>query len=210
MHRYKLVSVALFLSFSFLATNKASTNAEQNCSLQSVKEQVREHATLNQFQQTKRIAILSKPLVSTGYLLVADEHGVIWQTTKPLKSTILIKDNSLKQFNKQDQLVSSPVNSQQKTSQLITSTFLAILAGNFEQLERNFSADLICSGKQWQIHLQAKHDDMQRLLTNITIIGDANIQKLLFTEANGDTTELVFTPLDDPATEKALGLYFVP
>lgn len=209
MHRYKLILLTFFLSFAFLATSKAHTDSAQSCNLQSVTEQVREHAPLNQFQQTKRIAILSKPLVSTGYLLVEDEHGVIWQTTEPLKSTILIKDESLQQFNKQDQLVSNPVNSQQKASQLISSTFLAILAGDFEQLERNFSAELICDEEQWQIQLQAKHDDMQRLLTDITIIGNTNIQQLTFAEANGDTTELVFTPLDDPAIEEALGLYFV-
>lgn len=209
MHRYKLILLTFFLSFAFLATSKANTDSVQSCSLQSVTEQVREHASLNQFQQTKRIAILSKPLVSTGYLLVSDEGGVVWQTSEPLKGTIVINNDSLKQFNKHDQAVSAPANSNQKASQLISSTFLAILAGDFEQLERNFSAELVCDEAQWKIQLQAKHDDMQRLLTDITIIGDTNIQQLTFAEANGDTTELVFTPLDDPATEEALGLYFV-
>ncbi|HEY9029942.1 MAG TPA: outer membrane lipoprotein carrier protein LolA [Kangiella sp.] len=209
MHPYKLILLTLFLSFAFLATSKASANCEQSCSLKSVTEQVREHALLNQFKQTKRIAILSKPLVSTGYLLVSDELGVVWQTSQPLKGTIVIENDSLKQFNKHDQAVSAPANSNQQASQLITSTFLAILAGDFEQLERNFSAELICDETQWQIQLQAKHDDMRRLLTDITIIGNSNIQQLIFSEANGDTTELVFTPFEDPATEEALGLYFV-
>lgn len=209
MHRYKLILLTFFLSFAFLATSKANTDSDQSCSLHSVTEQVREHATLNQFQQTKHIAILSKPLVSTGYLLVSDDHGVVWQTSEPLKGTIVINNDSLKQFNKHDQAVSAPANSNQKASQLISSTFLAILAGDFEQLERNFSAELICDQEQWQIQLQAKHDDMQRLLTDITITGNTNIQQLTFAEANGDTTELVFTPLDDATTEEALGLYFV-
>lgn len=209
MHRYKLILLTFFLSFAFLTTSKANTDSAHSCSLQSVTEQVREHAPLNQFQQTKRIAILSKPLVSTGYLLVSDDHGVVWQTSEPLKGTIVINNDSLKQFNKDDQAVSAPTNSNQKASQLISSTFLAILAGDFEQLERNFSAELICDEQQWQIQLQAKHDDMQRLLTDITIIGNTNIQQLTFAEANGDTTKLVFTPLDDATTEEALGRYFV-
>ena len=141
--------------------------------------------------------------------MVSDDHGVVWQTSQPLKGTIVIENDSLKQFNKHDQAVSAPANSNQQASQLITSTFLAILAGDFEQLERNFSAELICDETQWQIQLQAKHDDMRRLLTDITIIGNSNIQQLIFSEANGDTTELVFTPFEDPATEEALGLYFV-
>lgn len=209
MRLYKLTILAFFLSFTLLTTSQASTNAELNCSLPSVTEQVREQATLNQFQQTKRIAILSKPLVSAGYLLVSDAHGMVWQTSEPLKGTIVIKNGSLKQFNKHDQAVSAPANTNQKSSQLITSTFLAILAGDFAQLERNFSAELICDEEQWQIKLQAKHDDMQRLLTDITIIGNSSIQQLIFSEANGDSTELVFTPLNDPAIEEALGLYFV-
>lgn len=211
MNLYNRPFLLLLILIALFSINKAHADSVQSCDLASITEQLNDQPTLNRFTQTKHISILSKPLTSQGFLLISEpNNGVVWQTLAPIRSTIVISDKELRQFNKLDEPVTAPASSNQKASQLISSTFLAILAGNLSQLEENFRSQIECSSQQWHIVLQANNSDMQHLIDSIIIQGQSSIEHLTFTEANGDRTELTFTAVDNADTAQQLGQYFVP
>ena len=197
MHLTKFLLTSILWGLSITLSIPVSAQPADQCTLESIAAKLNEQAKLSQFVQTKKVTILKKPLISKGYLLITDNNQVVWQTQEPIKSTLIIGQQSLKQFNKNDQSVMSPANNNQKMSQLISSTFMAILAGNFEKLDNHFSVALECAETGWSIELEASSNDMKPIITNITISGQNHIELLSFTEASGDSTQLVLSPSAD-------------
>lgn len=55
-----------------------------------------------QFHQEKRLKFLSKPLISEGEFTFSQGRGVIWNTTKPVVSQLLVSDSRLLTSQGQD------------------------------------------------------------------------------------------------------------
>lgn len=209
MHLTKLLLTSILWGLSISLSIPVSAQPADQCTLESIAAKLNEQAKLSQFVQTKTVTILKKPLISNGYLLITDNNQVVWQTQEPIKSTLLIGQQSLRQFNKNDQPVMSPANNNQKMSQLISSTFMAILAGDFEKLDSHFSVALDCTETRWSIELEASSNDMKPIITNINISGQNHIELLSFTEASGDSTQLVLSPSADPNLISQLRSYAI-
>ncbi|AUD79960.1 hypothetical protein CW740_12130 [Kangiella profundi] len=205
----KFLLTSIFWGLSITLSIPISAQPADQCTLESIAAKLNEQAKLSQFVQTKKVTILKKPLISKGYLLITDNNQVVWQTQEPIKSTLLIGQQSLKQFNKNDQSVMSPANNNQKMSQLISTTFMAILAGNFEKLDNHFSVALDCTESRWSIELEASSNEMKPIITNINISGQNHIELLSFTEASGDSTRLVLSPSADPNLISQLRSYAI-
>lgn len=205
----KFLLTSIFWGLSITLSIPISAQPADQCTLESIAAKLNEQAKLSQFVQTKTVTILKKPLISNGYLLITDNNQVVWQTQQPIKSTLLIGQQSLRQFNKNDQPVMSPANNNQKMSQLISSTFMAILAGDFEKLDSHFSVALDCTETGWSIELEASSNDMKPIITNINISGQNHIELLSFTESSGDSTQLVLSPSADPNLISQLRSYAI-
>lgn len=208
MKPYPLLS--LFLTLTLLFTSQASFAClDRPCDLAQITEAIQSQQKLHKFSQEKTIKVLAKPLNSSGYLLLADNESVVWQTLKPIKSTTVISSSELQQFNKNDQPITLPANGNTQTSQLISSTFLSILSGDLNSLNDNFEVDLVCNDSGWDINLSPINPRIKRLIKHISIDGSDQIEQLYFTEANDDVTRIKFSAATEPSTEKQLGSYLV-
>lgn len=205
----RLITISIFTLSLVLSSHSSWAVSGDSCDLKQITQVLNSQQPLHQFSQEKHIKVLAKPLKSSGYLLLANNDAVVWQTLKPIKSTTLISESDLKQFNKNNQLVSLPANADTETSQLISSTFLAILSGNLNDLHANFELVVVCDQATWDINLIPTDPSIQRLLKHIQIKGSTHIERLSFTEANDDTTKLLFTPVSEPSIQKQLGSYLV-
>ena len=205
----RLLTVSIFTLSLVLSSQSSRAVSDDSCDLNQITRVLNSQQPLHRFSQEKHIKVLAKPLKSSGYLLLADNDAVVWQTLKPIKSTTVITESEFKQFNKNDQPVSMPANADTQTSQLISSTFLAILSGNLNDLHANFDLVAVCDQANWEISLTPTHPRIQRLIKHIQIDGSAHIEHLSFTEANDDTTKLLITPVSEPSIQKQLGSYLV-
>lgn len=205
----RLIISSIFTLSLIFGSQSVWAYTESTCDLKQITQVLKSQESLHEFSQEKHIKILAKPLKSSGYLLLADNDAVVWQTLTPIKSTTLISESQFKQFNKNDQPVSMPANADNQTSQLISSTFLAILSGNLDSLRENFEVIALCNQSAWDISLTPKNPRIQRLIKHIQINGSEQIEHLSFTEANDDATKLLFTPISEPLIKKQLGSYLV-
>src|SRR5687767_12644287 len=104
-----------------------------------------------EFTQTKTVAALSNPLVSNGVLGLSAKQELVWQTLRPLKSTLVIGADGLRQFNRNDQLVNEIAN---PVAAELAQVFLSLLSGNTQALETAFTRNLTCGeNSSWQLHL---------------------------------------------------------
>lgn len=202
----KLAQLLVTLVIAFVSTT-AFSNEASSCDINAMMRTIQMQPHLQEFKQEKSIKVLANPLTSSGYLLLANQEAVIWQTTKPIKSTTVISPDSFHQYNKKDQLVTMPANASNQTSELISSTFLSILSGNIEQLNDNFQVSTSCSETEWHISLIPNNKDILRLVQKIDITGDTQINHLKFIETNQDITQISFTPTDDSTIKSQLGSY---
>lgn len=152
------------------------------------------------FTQSKTVAALSRPLLSSGVIGLSMHRELVWQTLKPLKSTLVINAEGLKQFDRNDVLVSEldlPV------ARALAQVFLGVLSGDTQMLETAFMQTLSCDGSAWELNLVPTDAEFAQMLTSLTVSGATTIEKLAFREARGDYTEILLSaplqqPLDNP------------
>ncbi|AOE50981.1 outer membrane lipoprotein carrier protein LolA [Kangiella sediminilitoris] len=200
-----LKQTILVLSYTLLAmvSTTAHSSSLEECSLDTITDRLSNQPELSRFEQLKTITVLSRPLSSEGFLLLTPQSGLIWQTRNPIKSTTVITASEFKQFNKKDQPLSLPESADTEASQVISSTFLAILSGHFDQLKRNFTAETSCSNGEWQVSLTPSNDAIEQIMTYIHIAGTDHIDEIAFTESSGDKTALQFFPEEaEPIAEQ--------
>lgn len=190
----KLPALFLIATLATLLSPLTSNAMDMDCELDTIASKLQSQPELSRFEQEKSIKVLSRPLNSNGYLLLSKDSGLVWQTLQPIKSTTVITDTEFKQYNKNDQLMTMPDSSNQQASQVISSTFLAILSGSFAELDKNFDVATRCDNKQWTISLTPANPTISSLMHHITVSGSQRIQQIAFTEANDDVTQLVFNP----------------
>ncbi len=143
-----------------------------------------------EFIQSKTVAALSRPLISSGVLGFSANEELIWQTQHPFKSTLVISAKGLKQFNQNDVLVSELGNPMVvKLSQI----FLSLLSGNTQKLETDFTQKITCENGSWQISLTPGSGSYETLLSLISLSGTQYIEKITFLEARGDYTEILLS-----------------
>ena len=135
-----------------------------------------------EFTQTKTVAALSRPLISNGVFGLNGQQ-LVWQTLRPLKSTLVISSAGLKQFNRDDVLVSKLNNPQVAE---LAQVFLNLLSGNMTTLAAAFTQTLSCEGDQWQLELVPASEATGKLLTSISLSGAEHIEQLAFREVRGD------------------------
>lgn len=156
-----------------------------------------------QFMQSKTVAALSRPLLSSGVLALSANQALVWQTLKPLKSTLVINSEGLQQFDRNDVLVSE---FDLPAAQALAQVLLGVLSGDTQTLEAAFTQTLSCDGDAWQLQLVPADAELAQVITGITLSGTATAEKLTFNEARGDHTEIrVSAPLQQPLAK--LGIY---
>lgn len=154
-----------------------------------------------EFTQTKTIAALSQPLVSTGILGLTAEQELVWQTLRPLKSTLVIDTRKLRQFNRSDELVNQVDN---PVVAKLAQVFLSMLSGNTAALDAVFTQTLTCEDANWHLSLVPKETEMQNLLESLAMDGEERIEKISFREKRGDFTEILLSaPMAGPVENLA-------
>ncbi|HEY9034021.1 MAG TPA: outer membrane lipoprotein carrier protein LolA [Pseudomonadales bacterium] len=135
------------------------------------------------FVQQKHMAVLAVPLVSQGAFTVVRDHGVIWQTEKPLASRLLINKDGIRGADIGDS----------RAMAYIGNILHAILSGDLSALEQQFEIAASSSENRWQLQLVPRSSLLKKAIMAIELQGDQHIRQLQLQEAGGDRTDIVFS-----------------
>ena len=146
------------------------------------------------FEQTKRLAGMKKPLVSTGRFCVVAGKGVLWRTLKPFPNTLRLKRDEI--VHLQGERVAMRLDtSQEPTVRMINGVLFSLLAGDLGQLESLFEVDGAVQGGGWKVALKARSPALARAIGAISLEGGAYVRTIHMNEASGDKTDIVFSDI---------------
>ncbi len=175
---------AFFLTISSLAHAVSLDDLQQRFSQQPV--------LRAEFEQQRTISGMSQPLNSSGNLLIAQTHGLLWNQTKPFALKLMMNESRMVQSmaGQPPQVVTAQTNPQMfQFNSLLTALFHA----DRKVLEQNFTVSLRDLGNDsWQLVLRPKTTPLDKLFRQITLEGAQFLNTIQIDDMQGDNTRIRF------------------
>lgn len=178
-----------------------ASHAEQ-LTLEQLTNQLSQHLQQrSSFVQLKTVKGLSRPLRSTGEVLVLPEQGVLYVLHKPLAARYGIgRDKMLLEEAGQQKLLQA---NEAPWLRTLGRLLHSMLAGELVALEQDFHCQLSPTATGWQLLLTPRREPLSLALTEVQLTGADTVQQVVIRDRNGDQTELQFQALPAAATTAA-------
>lgn len=142
-----------------------------------------------QFEQTRRLAGFSHPLVSRGDFVVVRGRGVVWTTREPVPSSLLVTPEKLVMRGADGKVQQQMQADSQPAMRMVGESMIAMLRGDFRSLSSRFDVTGKLAGKQgWTLTLTPNDAGMRRAFARIELSGDQFVRDVKLEEASGDST----------------------
>ena len=146
------------------------------------------------FVQNKYFTILKNPITSTGELYLEQALGFVWHTSKPIASTMILKDDGLFSIDHRQQ------QKQINNATPIATVLMSALSGDLAALESQFSLAVTsltkapltntASANQTCIELTPKDATIAKVMRVIELCGKDTVEHLVLFETSGNRTEI--------------------
>ena len=154
------------------------------------------------FVQEKKLAILDKPLITEGELLLDNslnqQQTVTWDIQKPYVLRYVLTADSIRESDAQGERT-VPM-SQNPIAAALTQAMTATFSGQWKAdavSNGDTLTSIIASGTlaAWQLHITPNADVLKPLITSIDVKGsDKTITTVVIAETNGDSTVIHLQP----------------
>lgn len=144
-----------------------------------------------EFTQQRTVAGLSRPLLSSGTMLLAREQGLWWHQSQPFELTVTLTPRALTQEvagERPQRLTADDNPTLFQFSHLLASLFQADVAA----LQSRFAIDLMPHGDGWQMELTPRAAPLNQVFRRIRLTGGALLDEIQLEEKRGDTTRIRF------------------
>lgn len=157
------------------------------------------HLTLDRlsckFSEDKHVALLARPLRSTGTIYFARDKGIARATLTPRVEQVVVTATSLR-IRTATRSEEIPLD-KTKDLKAFALVFPTVLRGDRTELERAFDIGLYGSDADWwALAFTPKTDSLRALVRRVVVFGrKAEIVALQVAEASGDTTDTRLTEI---------------
>jgi len=146
------------------------------------------------FTQERHIAILAKPVQSSGTVFFSANKGLCWHIEKPYSSWLLVDQSGIAEIDPQghrNQLMAggNPV------FETFSWVYLALFEGQMARLQQRFVVQPKIEGSNWSLNLLPLPDSPLAWLQQIQLAKSGDSDSLSLVEKNSDHVELRFTAL---------------
>ena len=126
-----------------------------------------------EFVQERMVASLTKPVTSSGRMVLSREQGLLWDIEQPVKATLVFSANGATEGG----VV------QAETGRLIR----AIIGADLRELRQTFDIEPRGDLERWALHLRPKGREVAQYLRGIELSGGRHLEGIGIVEANGDS-----------------------
>ncbi|RZT39290.1 LolA family protein [Cupriavidus agavae] len=155
-----------------------------------------------QFEQTRRLAGFSNPLVSRGDFVLARGRGVVWATREPFASSLLVTPERLVMRGADGKVQQQMQSDSQPAMRVVGESMIAVLRGDLRSLQTRFDVQGKLVGKDgWALTLTPTDAGLRRVFARIELAGDRFVRNVRLEEAGGDSTVV---RMIDPAPAQKL------
>jgi outer membrane lipoprotein-sorting protein len=192
----RLLKLCLLLCslWAIAPTSHAESTWDLDQLMQSLAASKSSHAS---FIEKKSIAILDKPVESSGELFYTAPDRLEKRTQKPkAESMVLDKDKLIVEQRGKKHVLS--LQSYPEIAAFIDS-IRGTLTGDRKALERTYKLSMSGTQQDWDLSLLPLADKMKKVVTSINISGDDNMLKTIeIKQADGDSSVMIITPIPAP------------
>lgn len=184
----------LFLVLSILlasSVSRAESNWDIDQLMQSLASVPSGHAS---FVEKKSIAMLEKPVESSGELFYSAPDRLEKRTLKPKAENMLLDKDKLIVEQRGKKRVLALQNYPEIAA--FIDSIRGTLAGDRKALERTYQLSLEGNAQNWNLTLLPIETKMQKIVAKISIAGSNNaLQTIDILQADGDSSRMTITPL---------------
>lgn len=185
--------------FAVLAAVLAGMPALPSCAAQGLTlDQLQQHFSQQpvvraDFSQSRAIAGMAKPLLSSGQLLIARDKGLWWRQAHPFTLTLVLDDKRMVQVmnDQPPQIITAESNPQMfQFNHLLRALFQA----DRQVLAQNFVTDFTDLGNaRWRLVLTPKSTPLDKLFHTITLTGREYLEGIELNDRQGDLTTITLS-----------------
>jgi outer membrane lipoprotein-sorting protein len=147
------------------------------------------------FSEEKHIALLARPLQSTGTIVFDRDRGIARTTRTPRAERVVLTRTAVR-IHQGDHVEEIPLD-KSKDLRAFALIFPTLLRGERAEIERAFEIGLYGSaGGWWALAFTPKSDSLRALVRRVVVFGrQGDLVALQVAEASGDTTDTHLTDL---------------
>lgn len=151
---------------------------------------------IGDFKQIRKIALLSKPLISNGQFELSKTNGLKWYQLKPFQSTLIVTDTRISQT-----IADNPPTVIDKKDQPIvfafTHIFLSLFQGDIELVKSYFKIDFQGKSDNWQVKLVPIASPLDKAIESITVTGGNYVSFIEVNQPQGDQMKIYFSNIKE-------------
>ena len=145
-----------------------------------------------EFQQSKSIRIIRKPLKSRGDFVLVKGQGVLWHTIRPMESTLKVTPAEISQI-KDGKVAFRMKADEQPALKLIGKVLFAVFSADVQELKQHFEIKGSMKEGHWQAVLVPKEAWVAKVAKEISLQGGKTLESIQISEANGDRSSIQFS-----------------
>lgn len=146
------------------------------------------------FVETRHVALLDAPVVSSGVLRFTPPDRLEKDTLEPRRETLVLDGDTLT-VERAGRSMTWHVGSRPEAMAFIES-IRSTLSGNRKALQKYYRLELRGDAAAWTLVLHPIGAEVQALVTRITIEGSGHtVRRIEYQQADGDRSELAITPM---------------
>lgn len=182
-----LIALCLWLASPALLADELTNRIQQQLSNAPV--------LRGEFQQTRQLAGMSRPLKSSGRMVVDNRRGVLWKTEKPIAGSLRISRQEI--VHKDGSQVLMRLSAEREpVVKTIGSILFSLFAGDLATLDRHFthsgSLQRRDGRRGWELQLTPRDAALASLIQRIELKGGSHAEEVLLRAASGDITRIEF------------------
>ncbi|MDR0674334.1 MAG: outer membrane lipoprotein carrier protein LolA [Zoogloeaceae bacterium] len=167
--------------------------AEKNL-LETVAQQLTASPVIRgEFQQTRHLVQIKKPLLSHGRFLVARDHGVIWETARPFTQVTRLTRGEILQTDDHGKTLMKLDTKQEPVVGIVNGILFSVLSGDVAALAQIFNYSGAAEADEpWRLDFTPKDKNLARLIKALRLTGGRDITLVEMENAAGDVTRIEF------------------
>lgn len=153
------------------------------------------------FTQTRTLAAMKQPLVSTGSLVFFRDAGALWRIDTPYRATWIMRDSGMVEIDAEGHRVAGKGSQGARGAAEVSKMMRAMFSGDLSALYSQFDVQAQGTTSRWTLQLTPSQPQIAQVIRGLTISGGEFVQVLRIEFASGDATRFDFT---DSAAVQAL------
>jgi hypothetical protein len=170
----------------------APLGAAEPATLAQIAAQMGQHAVVRaDFTQTRQMAIMKRPLVSSGRVLYARGHGVLWQAEQPNRTSYALGEDRIDEIGPDGTRRERGVREVPGLSQ-VSRVLRALFDADTAALQQHFELSLRGDASRWELDLKPRQPQLAQFLSSLQVSGGRFVEAVRLDEASGDVTQIQF------------------